>query len=421
MPQPLATNVTAAARDLIGSAAPLAPDNSSAAAFDSLLQRAQLAAALKPQRLAVADDLPVVANDGANKQDLVPVVESTTPSAPPIDPNEDLPELQEHSAEPVVAESLAALALLPPMLIADLPAQSETDVELANGQPVAQRVKRLSDGESIVTATTVEHVSQVRVAAETPIAQETHFATADTTRTAAASESGKSERPSVDSISLPETISTAHVDDDADSAGNPVAATSTMPAQTQHSAEHSTVQIVVNPTAAADLTVQRSPLRQLPAEATDAERRPPVAIDMGRLLTRVARAFAAAQQRDGEIHMRLSPPELGSLRLDVRVNGGELWASLQAETEAARAAILENLPALSERLAHQGLRIERFEVDLMQRQSGGMPDQTGGRQSEAPAVPPRFMPATRDRRPATTSSNPRTAGPGPANGLNVII
>ena len=107
-----------------------------------------------------------------------------------------------------------------------------------------------------------------------------------------------------------------------------------------------------------------------------AARHSDAAIDSTRLLSRVARAFAAAQQRDGEIQLRLSPPELGSLKLTVQMHEGGLAARLETETTAAT-ALLDNLPALRERLAEQGLRIERFDVDLMQRQTGGMSDRPG--------------------------------------------
>ena len=44
-------------------------------------------------------------------------------------------------------------------------------------------------------------------------------------------------------------------------------------------------------------------------------------------------------------------------------------ARLEVETESARGALLENLPALRERLAEQGVKIERFDVDLADRGS----------------------------------------------------
>jgi flagellar hook-length control protein FliK len=144
------------------------------------------------------------------------------------------------------------------------------------------------------------------------------------------------------------------------------------------------------------------------------------AIDATRLLGRVARAFAAAQQRDGEIQLRLSPPELGSLKLTVQMQEGGLAARLETETSAAKTALLDNLPALRERLAEQGLRIERFDVDLMQRQPGGLPDRSGGHEPNAPPVP-RLEPAARQR--TETPSLPRSiaAASHSHSGLNVIV
>ena len=94
-------------------------------------------------------------------------------------------------------------------------------------------------------------------------------------------------------------------------------------------------------------------------------------IDAARLLHRVARAFAAAKD-GGEVRLRLNPPELGALTLDVRVHEGALIARLEAETTSVCTVLVENLPALRDRLAEQGIRIERFDVDL--RQPGGGSD-----------------------------------------------
>lgn len=100
--------------------------------------------------------------------------------------------------------------------------------------------------------------------------------------------------------------------------------------------------------------------------------------DQARFIQRVARAFHSAQQHDGEIRLRLSPPELGSLRLEVKVQDGVLAARLEAETPAARTLLLDNLPVLRERLAEQGIRIEQFEVNVADRRSGGPAGDTGG-------------------------------------------
>lgn len=89
---------------------------------------------------------------------------------------------------------------------------------------------------------------------------------------------------------------------------------------------------------------------------------PPV--DRNRFVGRVSSALQLAQQRDGQMQLRLSPPELGSLRLEISVKQGVLTATMETETATARHILLENLPALRERLAGQEIRIERFDVDV---------------------------------------------------------
>jgi flagellar hook-length control protein FliK len=167
----------------------------------------------------------------------------------------------------------------------------------------------------------------------------------------------------------------------------------------------------------------RLPADVLAPSTQNTTRRANVEIDTTRLLTRVARAVTTAQERDGEVRLRLSPPELGSLRLDVKVQDGGLVAHVQTETDAARTAILDNLPALRDRLADQGVRIERFDVDLMQRQPGGMADQPGGRQQEP--LPPEarvVLPSRVNSAAAPAATTPSVPRPSSSSdGLNVII
>jgi len=118
--------------------------------------------------------------------------------------------------------------------------------------------------------------------------------------------------------------------------------------------------------------------------------------DSVRLLNRVARAFALAQDGSGEVRLRLSPPELGALRLEAKVLDGVLVARLETETSAARTALIQNLPALRDRLAEQGIRIERFDVDLMQHHHGGAFERPANQQP--PDLPPPPPVAERPRR-----------------------
>ena len=69
------------------------------------------------------------------------------------------------------------------------------------------------------------------------------------------------------------------------------------------------------------------------------------------------------------MRLRLSPPELGSMRLEVTLQNGALTAKIEAESPIARSLLLDNLPVLRERLEAQGVRVEQFDVDLLDRQT----------------------------------------------------
>ena len=146
----------------------------------------------------------------------------------------------------------------------------------------------------------------------------------------------------------------------------------------------------------------------------------PVVVDNARFLSRVAKAFISAEQRGGEVRLRLSPPELGSLRLQVSVQDGVMVARMETETEAARAQLTNSLPDLRERLAEQGIRVERFDIDLMQRPSMGTPDRPGDPQQQHEPQPLRSLRTDQAKpevdTPAVSSNN--WSGQGR---LNVII
>jgi flagellar hook-length control protein FliK len=157
--------------------------------------------------------------------------------------------------------------------------------------------------------------------------------------------------------------------------------------------------------------------------AANGDNGPP--IDRHRFVQRVEGAMKAAQQRDGRVQVRLAPPELGSLRIELAVQNGVMSAKLEAESSAARNALLDNLPALRERLAEQSIRIEKFDVDIRQesRGSGGNPtaQDRPGEQGE---------PGSHERRrtapvpmKATSGAGARTAAPtaGSSRGLDVRV
>ena len=147
----------------------------------------------------------------------------------------------------------------------------------------------------------------------------------------------------------------------------------------------------------------------------------PVEVDSARFLSRVARAFTVAQQRGGEVQLRLSPPELGSLRVEVKVVEGVMTAKVETENAAAKAAVMEHLPQLRERLAEQGVRIERFDVDLMQQGSTGTPDRPADRQPDEAFAGRGSGGPTRRASQAAAETKAVPASPVPTGGLNVIV
>ncbi|MFH1265419.1 MAG: flagellar hook-length control protein FliK, partial [Planctomycetota bacterium] len=114
-----------------------------------------------------------------------------------------------------------------------------------------------------------------------------------------------------------------------------------------------------------------------PSTAPARETPGPDQVDRARFVGRVARAFEAIGDRSGSVRLRLHPPELGSLRLEVSVRNGTMTARLEVETNTARTALLDNLPALRDRLAEQNIKVGRFDVDLSDRSLGGSPQQPG--------------------------------------------
>jgi flagellar hook-length control protein FliK len=113
--------------------------------------------------------------------------------------------------------------------------------------------------------------------------------------------------------------------------------------------------------------------------------------------------------RRGEEHlrMRLQPPELGDLRMDLSLRGGDLKVVFIAETPAAREALKAAMPELRGSLAEQGLKLEQFSVFV--RGEGAFsrgfadrdqsPDTGRGRASQATATEAveAAAPATRSR------------------------
>ena len=177
---------------------------------------------------------------------------------------------------------------------------------------------------------------------------------------------------------------------------------------------------------AANVSGQVSTAGAAEKTAAASESRGTSQVDQARFVQRVANAFRSADDDSGQIRLRLSPPELGSLKLEVTMRNGVMTARMETETNTARTLLLDNLPALRQRLADQNIKIERFDVDLKQDGRGDgspkpPPDFSGARQN-LPRSPSTGRVATLSRRTTEqqVATTPSSSVPGNSR-INIVI
>jgi flagellar hook-length control protein FliK len=81
---------------------------------------------------------------------------------------------------------------------------------------------------------------------------------------------------------------------------------------------------------------------------------------------RLASAMQSAGHDGRAMRIRLHPPELGALQIEVSLRDGVMSARLDVQSVAVQHAILDSLSLLREALAHQGTQIDRIDVQIAQ-------------------------------------------------------
>ncbi len=89
-----------------------------------------------------------------------------------------------------------------------------------------------------------------------------------------------------------------------------------------------------------------------------------------KLVQRVLRGVEQLASGGGQVRLRLHPPELGSLQMSLRMEAGQVFAKLEVENTTARDALLNNVQALKDRMAEQGMQVAAFEVEVSTDSSG---------------------------------------------------
>jgi flagellar hook-length control protein FliK len=171
-------------------------------------------------------------------------------------------------------------------------------------------------------------------------------------------------------------------------------------------------------TAPALLSSQQDDLRRTTSQRDDLSD-----VDRVRLVERVARSFRSIGEDGGKMQLRLRPPELGSLRLEIAVRDGVMTAHLETETAAARNVLLDNLPQLRDRLAQQNVKVERFDVNVRD-EAQQRNDQAYEGQPNLPRAPrrgPRALDPAARPVPASQGIAPRNGHSEGSDKLNVVI
>lgn len=80
-------------------------------------------------------------------------------------------------------------------------------------------------------------------------------------------------------------------------------------------------------------------------------------------VARVSRALQnAVMQKGGTITIRMMPPELGQVRVDIQMHGGKVSANFQTEHQSVQTLMSREMSQLRQALEKQGLTVEKLEV-----------------------------------------------------------
>jgi len=137
--------------------------------------------------------------------------------------------------------------------------------------------------------------------------------------------------------------------------------------------------VQIDPLSAITSTTARSST-ETPAAV---QARPVLDITRSDMSQKLSSFIQQASESGKAMRIRLDPPELGSLQIEVGRVSGQLIARIEVDNPQARALVFEQLQLLRDSLQQQGLRVDRLEVELNENLSREFTsDQSGNQQSE---------------------------------------
>lgn len=96
-----------------------------------------------------------------------------------------------------------------------------------------------------------------------------------------------------------------------------------------------------------------------------------------RLVQRVARALQRLGPDGGRVNIMLHPAELGSVKLELKIDGQAVSAKMIAESDTAMSVLRDNLPDLKQKLVDSGMVVEKIEIEVAGRETDSGRGDTG--------------------------------------------
>ena len=93
-------------------------------------------------------------------------------------------------------------------------------------------------------------------------------------------------------------------------------------------------------------------------------------INPAQIIEQVAYALQVSHTGGQEMQLQLSPPDLGSLQINVSVHDGVLSVRLEAQSPTTQQILVDNLSQLKNSLTQQGVAFDRIDVRLAGSQTG---------------------------------------------------
>ena len=284
------------------------------------------------------------------------------------------------NANPVVSQQANTQVTVKPIIAQELPNAAQDSPDRAAPTPQNTRPIEERPTESAVRQNTAATTETTRARPATPIVTEqtddrTQAPTPrDTTaRDNADSQSNQRQQPRANPEPTTErpapranrVIEQAQSDQQIQRAEQSARAALASIASNEGTTQASTsaVQDVVDAGAAARAAAATANTGPANAAGPDAAMPNSPDLEPGRITEQVIRGLrGVVNQRGGSLTIRLQPPDLGALRIDVQMTGSVVRVAFDAATDAAREMLSRQMGTLRQALESQGLSVERLQV-----------------------------------------------------------